>query len=834
MPSDTSINKPGHVNDNPTETSMLIQRIQWATTDAFDKKEKKDKDGKKVEITWRKRERRIKKLLKIPKELNEYVAMVQDYIKANWHIFTQYLPIGDGLDVRPGTGMWFDPALRIASVDTQWFAKVKEKDGVEWYSNEQILFAIFHELSHFKDMMLDANIKWMIEHFERIKKKVIILKDTEWVVRTYGTTWIYHEFYNCVDDVIVNMMVKNLEYFRDPSRRQELIDLYQEKLFVDHIYMWEWKWEYEKYFFVWKEKWSFDIKDDKLTEVWEWKWSFELHLNLEKRIFVGENNWSYNIVDDQWIYTWMWKWDYDKFFYVWDWKWQFTINNDKVEELWPEKWDYITVPYKDIPTGKYVYTWKWNWSFNINKYKPVYYNWYSLTKQLSYSILRWKEVKEQKVIVDKRMKKRMDMPLYLAFKDIKEELKKNNIKPNIRFMVTDNISMKIRLKDFFDDQIFKMDIDTGHYLSASKRYKLIERYIDPLYELLIQLDFMDWPPPPPTSPHLWRWWEGWGGLSEKLEFQVWIDVIDMKTMKIWKIIHIKENGTLVVEFTWEVYKKNTQKMAMWNKWDDIQEYKDPTPNELCVYLPTEDDEDEDEDEDDDEDEDEDDDEDTDWPQIFPPKTKKGKKKPKKNKDNKTDPKNPENGDEWSDDADNKPDKPTNEWDDDKVSEKITPEWYEEFEDSVDSFIEWLKEYEDIQEWEKAEYKAKKWIKTQADMINRRKNAQRKALLDAVPWLTDQMIDAFDILSQKAHPYVNKIWDLWENLIKEVEKTYHREEKKWFSKWFELDMDRTVGEYPEIMAWADPDTDLQLYKRMQTIIKQEIQPKTVRLRLWFFW
>lgn len=162
------------------------------------------------------------------------------------------------LDFKMSDGFFIDLEKGEVNLDTQWFRD-------QGFTREQILWAIFHELSHFRDLAEDP--KNTMENFDYIRGKAketgeVMMKkweekfgesDPELIKRLKKSIpnkkhperamnrveaaayKIHHTFYNIFDDIHVNNLVarKAPAYEKDSRGGDEVERLYQEKLFVE-------------------------------------------------------------------------------------------------------------------------------------------------------------------------------------------------------------------------------------------------------------------------------------------------------------------------------------------------------------------------------------------------------------------------------------------------------------------------------------------------------------------------------------------------------------------------------------------------------------------------
>ena len=123
----------------------------------------------------------------------------------------------------------FDAENFTVRVPLTWFADEK-------YTEDELQFANYHELSHFKDMR--KNPEAYLENFEQIKKDADVLArkyclshpeitDEESVKRFYYNE--LHTLYNCLDDIYVNQVVadKNPYFDEENDGAKSITTLYE-------------------------------------------------------------------------------------------------------------------------------------------------------------------------------------------------------------------------------------------------------------------------------------------------------------------------------------------------------------------------------------------------------------------------------------------------------------------------------------------------------------------------------------------------------------------------------------------------------------------------------
>ena len=123
----------------------------------------------------------------------------------------------------------FEPMTHTVNFPLKWFAK-------DDYSDEELLFACLHELSHFRDMR--KNPDGFLETFDLMQKDAEELakdftakhpghKFSQAKIKGYFANKL-HTLYNCLDDIYVNNLVyENSEKYNQESGRKSVHSLYK-------------------------------------------------------------------------------------------------------------------------------------------------------------------------------------------------------------------------------------------------------------------------------------------------------------------------------------------------------------------------------------------------------------------------------------------------------------------------------------------------------------------------------------------------------------------------------------------------------------------------------
>ncbi len=133
-----------------------------------------------------------------------------------------------------GTGFYHEPGKDIISLSVPFYKGCREAGEM---TIDQIFFASLHEFAHLKTMLeLDrAGKKNQMQQFVYEKNKTIRDKKDSARFATLGST--YRQFYNIMEDAIVNRLVLSTRHYSESGsdaskgRHQEIKDLYTDKFF---------------------------------------------------------------------------------------------------------------------------------------------------------------------------------------------------------------------------------------------------------------------------------------------------------------------------------------------------------------------------------------------------------------------------------------------------------------------------------------------------------------------------------------------------------------------------------------------------------------------------
>jgi len=160
-----------------------------------------------------------------PSEEREiYRKQGEDFVDAHKRLLHSFAE-DVSLKFKMGNQFLIDYEQGTVQLDSQWFFE-------RGYNKEQILWAVFHELSHFKDFSNDK--EGMLASFEYMKQKAEDLSnesgmDPQLAYRTY------HALFNCLDDIYVNRTVSRHASYYESNRQggAHVEELYREKLFKE-------------------------------------------------------------------------------------------------------------------------------------------------------------------------------------------------------------------------------------------------------------------------------------------------------------------------------------------------------------------------------------------------------------------------------------------------------------------------------------------------------------------------------------------------------------------------------------------------------------------------
>jgi hypothetical protein len=166
----------------------------------------------------------IEKTSPPPLTLEEYKKQGEDFVNSHRKLFASFAE-DVSIKFKMLDKFQIDYQTGIVQLDSNWFFE-------RGYNKEQILWAVFHELSHFRDFANDK--EGLLGSFEYIKGKADVLaKETGMDQNLAYKT--YHTLFNCLDDIYVNKVVSRRASYYESNRQggKHVEELYREKLFKD-------------------------------------------------------------------------------------------------------------------------------------------------------------------------------------------------------------------------------------------------------------------------------------------------------------------------------------------------------------------------------------------------------------------------------------------------------------------------------------------------------------------------------------------------------------------------------------------------------------------------
>lgn len=166
----------------------------------------------------------------IPKYL-EHLKTAADFVQENLDYFTFFLEHSQKIPTFIYTNhSAFDPKRTIVFVDVTEIAQARESGK---FTEAQIKFNSFHEFGHYKEFAELARVDRyhaLAQYDYEDKKRV---RDPNDPTQFLSLAPTYHQFYNIIDDMIVNFRALNTAYYAtDPSRKEEAESLYGNHLFA--------------------------------------------------------------------------------------------------------------------------------------------------------------------------------------------------------------------------------------------------------------------------------------------------------------------------------------------------------------------------------------------------------------------------------------------------------------------------------------------------------------------------------------------------------------------------------------------------------------------------
>jgi hypothetical protein len=168
-------------------------------------------------------------LLPYKEQMSKWVSAHADFLEYFFNIQ------GHKFEIVYGDWFYYSPEKDEICLGVKAFKEAVEKHKEEVDSGamsmDQIFFALLHEISHFKTALENdkAGKQNLLNQFKYMAAKKIESADVPGEFVGLGGT--YAEFYNILEDAIVNYMVANTIHFRTPRAKKEILDLYTEKFF---------------------------------------------------------------------------------------------------------------------------------------------------------------------------------------------------------------------------------------------------------------------------------------------------------------------------------------------------------------------------------------------------------------------------------------------------------------------------------------------------------------------------------------------------------------------------------------------------------------------------
>ena len=127
---------------------------------------------------------------------------------------------------------YFDPKERKVGIPLKWLIE-GEMSLDKLFERLKMKFWIFHEFSHYRDLIKESDISWnrsMLDIMERVSKKNVVINDW-WKIKKIPLGKIIRTLYNCIDDTVVNTEVAN--YIPANISLNAMKSVYQRYLFAD-------------------------------------------------------------------------------------------------------------------------------------------------------------------------------------------------------------------------------------------------------------------------------------------------------------------------------------------------------------------------------------------------------------------------------------------------------------------------------------------------------------------------------------------------------------------------------------------------------------------------
>lgn len=172
----------------------------------------------------------------LPPELLPYKEQMREWVSAHQDFLQYFFNIrGQKFEIVYGDWFYYSPKKNQICLGVKAFKEAveKHKEALDSgaMSMDQIFFALLHEVAHYKTALENdkAGKLNLLEQFKYMASKKIESADVPGKFVALGGA--YANFYNIMEDAIVNYMVANTIHFQSPRAKKEILDLYAEKFF---------------------------------------------------------------------------------------------------------------------------------------------------------------------------------------------------------------------------------------------------------------------------------------------------------------------------------------------------------------------------------------------------------------------------------------------------------------------------------------------------------------------------------------------------------------------------------------------------------------------------
>lgn len=168
-----------------------------------------------------------------PPELEPYKLQLEEWVENHRSLMGYFMDRNDqDFEIIYGDWFWYKPGRKnqicmgvLAFKQALDLFKDELAEGM--LSLDQIMFALLHELAHMKTTREGdrAGLNFILEHFKKYlpSKKIESADQPGKYVALMGT---YFQFYNILEDCIVNRMVLNTPWYADAKLQQSIKGLY--------------------------------------------------------------------------------------------------------------------------------------------------------------------------------------------------------------------------------------------------------------------------------------------------------------------------------------------------------------------------------------------------------------------------------------------------------------------------------------------------------------------------------------------------------------------------------------------------------------------------------